>query len=103
MRVLSVSEFHDWAQHYCPDDYIFSTENNHTLFDTMLRFSLHFPQAIVCNHRICFRNKKDSMSLECVKEVHMYDDVESIGVVFDIICGGEAPKKYRMIADKYLA
>ena len=106
MRILSVSEFYDWVHEQPPNNYIFSTENNPSFFDSMLRLSLHFQHvtAIVHPSRICFRNNLDSLTLECVKEVHMYDDRESVGVVFEILCEGgvSGTNVYRFLADKIL-
>ena len=103
MRVLSISEFQNWVSGQQPSIFIFSTENNTFLESGMMRLSMHFDRVLTGRGRICFRNHLDVLYFECVKEVRMYDDVESIGVVFEIICeGGRGGTVYRFIADKIM-
>lgn len=106
MRVLSLSGFAEWTRAAGEKVYILSTENNRDLFPFAAKMTLLMPDVIISpfTERIMFRNRKDIICLERVKEVHMYDDVESIGTVFDLMCEvpkgtGSPLKRIRFIAD----
>ncbi len=106
MRVLSISEFAEWTRTAVEKSYILSTENNANLFPFAAKMTLRMPDVIPSpfTERIMFRNQKDIICFERVKEVHMYDDVESIGTVFDLVCcvtkgKGTSLQRVRFIAD----
>ena len=102
MRVLTVPEFYEWSIKTRPTYYIVSTENNpHTKalgFYVGMRFMSMLHSSSL--NRICLQNDSGVICLEQVKEVHMYDDVESVGVVFDVVCETGCGKYiWRLIAD----
>lgn len=88
MRILSISEFGVWKEEAGEKEYILTTENNKDLFPFPVKMTLRMHEVILSpfTGRICFRNKNDIICFERVKEVHMYDDVDSIGTVFDLVC-----------------
>ena len=103
MRVLTVPEFCTWVRKNKPGSYVFSTENN----PEMKRSGIHFSERYLTfiqsasTDRLCFHSRSGgTMCLEHVKEVHMFDDIESIGVVFDALCATpHGISVWRMIAD----
>ena len=102
MRVLTVSGFNEWARDFAPSYYVYSSENNRALKALGITMSEHYRSMSVSSSltRICFRNTNGTLCLENVKEVHMYDDRESIGVVFDVVCNtGSGRRIWRLIAD----
>jgi hypothetical protein len=96
MRVLSVSEFAGWTREAGEKEYILSTENNSGLFPFPAKMTLRMHDVILSpfTERVFFRNQNDTICFERVKEVHMYDDIDSIGTVFDLVC--EVPVKDSM-------
>jgi len=102
MRVLTVPELHEWVRVHSPDCYVFSAENNMQLVLSGLHIKERFYDLIysASTDRLCFRNSTGTLCLEHVKEVHMFDDIESIGIVFDIVCNvGHNLYTWRLIAD----
>lgn len=108
MRVLSISEFAGWTREAGEKEYILSTENNSGLFSFPAKMTLRMHDVILSpfTERVFFRNQNDTICFERVKEVHMYDDIDSIGTVFDLVC--EVPvkdsvKQYRRKRIRFLA
>lgn len=102
MRVLSVSEFSSFCKEKQPSCYVYSTENQRTRYSTSQKLVLRFQNVFVSlkPDRICFTDGLNKMSFEGVKEVHMYDDRPSIGIVFKIICAEkDSDIGYTLIAD----
>ena len=102
MRVLTVPEFHRWVKQKDPDYYVFSSENNPSLDAIGLHISNRFRTLVFpsSSDRICLKDNIGTVCLEHVKEVHMYDDRESIGVVFDVVCSIAGKEiSWRLIAD----
>lgn len=103
MRVLSVPEFYSWIQDKNPESFVFSTENNRFMknYGIMVveRFQKLLPSASL--DRLCFQNSSGGiLCLEQVREVHMFDNTESIGVVFDAVCAtAYGTSVWRLIAD----
>ena len=100
MRILTVSEFEDWCRSNAPSQIIYASSNQK--FTGCIRVSLRFDRVIVCPElrQIWFGSGNDSVFINTVKEVHMFDDVKRVGTVFDIVCEGTSPGILRMIADK---
>lgn len=102
MRVLTVSEFQEWEKGASVQEFIYASDNQKGGNSDIINASLHFNNSFVCPElrQICFTgNKRDSLFFNRVKEVHMFDDRKSIGVVFDIICDDSELKSFRMLAD----
>lgn len=99
MRVLTVSEFQDWLRRSTPEVYIYSSSNQASRCSA--RASLHFDRMVVCPEirQLWFGNGHDSLFFDEVKEVHMFDDVNSVGTVFDVVCEGPSARSYRILAD----
>ena len=101
MRALNTSEFGQWIGENNPASYIFSSENNSWLYKQSLNSLIRFDNADVSCvfNRIYFKCVSGSICLENVKEVLMYDDIQCIGVIFDVVCGENNKYIYRFIAD----
>lgn len=101
MRILSVSEFAEWDRQHAPSEYIFSTENNGWASADCAILTARYSGALIGSglNRICFRDNRNSLCLERIKEVRMYDDKESIGVVFEVVCAGKRERVFRFLAD----
>ena len=115
MKVLSVSEFREWQLEHCPREFIFDSDNNSWLspfgIHVVLRFTSVVFGSTLC--RLLFRNAQDSLCIEQIKEVHMFDEIDCVGTVFDLICdsgercGSRSERKkypdrrrYRFLADR---
>ena len=102
MRKLSVSEFQEWVRNRQPEEYIFSSENNTGSIPAGLYMRFRFRDTLIRpdSRRICFGEARHSICFDEIKEVIMYEDRESIGTVFDIVCKKyDGVVSYRMIAD----
>lgn len=102
MRVLTLSEFQDWHRKEMPREYIFASDNQPVSEQSGLRVSLHFRDLFVCPElcQICLtENKRCSLFFDRVKEVHMFDDGNSIGMIIEVLCGEQGSRLYRILAD----
>ena len=101
MRVLSVSEFLEWHRAKPPEVYILSSDNQDRPHAPCARASLRFENVSGAPELqyICFFGCGGSLSVHCVKEVHMFDDVRRVGTVFEIICNS-GEDVYRFLADE---
>ena len=102
MRIMTVTEFCDWTDQNKPECFLFSTENNRHFkpYGVQIRERFSSLTRSASSDRLCFRNQSGTLCLEHVKEVRMYDDRDSIGIVFDVVCDmGRVPCVWRMIAD----
>lgn len=89
MRVLSLSEFAEFCMRRGCSCYIYSTQNQPAAEHDMLRCTLRF-HSIIINlkpDRICFRNDYDSLNIEQVKDVVVYDERPCIGTIFKVRAG----------------
>lgn len=87
MRVLNLMEFEDYCagiKHPC---YVFSTINQNNIPHRM-SMSMRFDRIsiVLKPNRISLINNGGRMTMENVKKVHVFDDVESIGTRIDVIC-----------------
>ncbi len=87
MRVLNLKEFDDYCagiEHPC---YVFSTINQSNA-PYSVNMSMRFDKisVVLKPNRISLTNNGGRMTMENVKNVHVFDDIESIGVRVDIIC-----------------
>ena len=102
MRVLTVPEFYDWTKRERPAAFLFSTENNNWIKPSGIKIMQSFQSVALSAslNRLCFRNSTGFLCMEQIKEVHMYDDREDIGVVFDVVCDPDfGGRVWRLIAD----
>ena len=99
MRVLTVSEFSQWHRETKPETYIYATENQRDHGKSNASAVLRLPQMIASPplRRLCFCSATNSLAFNRVKEVHLFDDMESIGTAFEIVC--DSGPHYRMLAD----
>ena len=88
MEILSVAEFADWSATTDREEYIFDSDNNNWLNDMSFHACIRFSSVVVSqtSKRIAFRNEKNYMSFERIKDVHMFNDPKAVGTVFDIVC-----------------
>lgn len=88
MRVLSIPEFGEWIAGSDISTYILASVNNRDLFPFPAEMTLRLHKVVLSRftRRIMFVNDADSICFERVKEVHMYDDADTIGTVFDLVC-----------------
>lgn len=89
MRFLSLSEFAEFCACRGRSCYIYSTQNQPDAEHDMLRFTMRF-NSIIINlkpDRICFKNDCDSLNIEQVKDVVVYDDRPCIGTIFKVRAG----------------
>ena len=102
MRKLTVPDFRNWILKTDIACFVFSSENNDRLRSIGLSIGERYSSLVfgTSPDRLCFRSGDGRLQLEHVKEVHLYDDCESIGIVFDILCGDEGGYvSWRFIAD----
>lgn len=87
MRVLNAKEFEEYCKRLPDPCYVFSTENQNGVPNT-LHISLRFNKIYVTLHPniVSFAGERSRLTMRNVKQIHIYDDVESIGVRTDIIC-----------------
>ncbi len=88
MKVLSVSEFIEWQREHSPQEFIFDSDNNSWLSPYGIHVVLRFQSVAFSStmRRVLFRNTRDSLCIEQIKEVHMFDEIDCVGTVFDLIC-----------------
>ena len=101
MSVMSISEFADWVRRSTFVDYIFTTENNKQSGLSNISVSFRFHEAVVSvqTGRVLFRDGENILCIGRIKEVRIYDDRDSVGTVFELVCPGRTGCVYRFLAD----
>lgn len=102
MRVISVSEFSRFCKTSSTECYVYSTDNQKDCYSPSMKITMRFPEVIINlkPNRICFKSGADMLCFEGVKEVQMFDDKPSIGIVFNIVCADMGKEVlYTLIAD----
>lgn len=99
MKVFSVSEFGKWYRDTAFRELVFSTSNQTDNRYGDIRLSLRFNQVIVHPEirQIYFKNCSDTLCLDMVKEVHMYDDMGKFAAYFDVVCVDHNAKAEMML------
>ena len=87
MRVLNLKEFGDYCKTIKPNCYVFSTENQANIVST-LHISLRFDKIFITLHPniISLIGERSRLIMRDIKQVYMYDDIQSIGIRTDVIC-----------------
>ncbi len=98
MRVLTVSEFSEWHEAHHPE-YIFSTDNQEDDAYRDLRLSLHFRglDSRPDLRQLRFSNGEDTLYINQIKEIHMYDDTKGFVIFLDIISKHDPTYRTRIL------
>lgn len=103
MTVFDIAEFLDWQKSSGLNEYIFDSDNNDWLTSCCFHVCMRFPTVSVSMafHRIIFQNGNNYLDLEHVKEIILYDDCDTVGTVFDVVCEPTDGQKkcWRFLAD----
>ena len=88
MTVFGLSDFADWQKRSCLREYILDSDNTEQTADRCFAVCLRFPSVSVSasSRRIVFRDGKNSLTLNRVKEVRLDEDPDLVGTVFDVVC-----------------
>lgn len=87
MRILNLKEFSDYCKVNHPSCYVFSTENQSNTPNTLF-ISLKFEKIYITLHpnTISLTGERSRLIMRNIKQIYIYDDIQSIGVRTDVIC-----------------
>ena len=103
MTACGISDFAKRLKTLGLREYIYDSDNNPGQESRSLRLCLRFSSASFSpsSGRIVFRDGRQSLTLNCVKEVRLYENFNTVGTVFDVVCRepGEQERHWRFLAD----
>lgn len=106
MKKLSVNEFDKMCNTLHPECFVYSSDNQtaqikHDNIRAVARYKIM--RTFLNPNTIIFINENDTLCFEQVKYIQLFDDKQTIGTVFNIVCRSinksDNDSVYTMIAD----
>lgn len=106
MKNLSLNEFDKMCNMLRPECFVYSSDNQaakikHNNIRAVARYKIM--RTFLNPNTIIFTNDSNTLCFEQVKYIQLYDDKQTVGTVFNIVCRGisktDGDSVYTMIAD----
>lgn len=105
MKNLTLTGFKNLCKKITPTSFIYDTENQPRGIKENVKMTARYSDVIFMlnPNRICFKGETGTLCFDRVKLIRHYDDAQTVGEVFSIVCGNtqntNADVSYTIIAD----